>query len=119
MSVVPGWVVRSVYDGAALIQGRIGMIEVEVGEGLAGRHEKQCRRKSGGHGLRRAGALHFAQALPSSVMLDSIGLILCFSTSFRNSSASRRLSDDDLRKLHASDDCPCGSGHSFGDCHGS
>jgi hypothetical protein len=30
-SVVPGWVLRRVYDGAALIEGRDGIIEVEPG----------------------------------------------------------------------------------------
>jgi hypothetical protein len=29
--VVPGWVLRRVYDGAALIEGRDGIIEVETG----------------------------------------------------------------------------------------
>ena len=49
MSVVPGWVVRSVYDGAALIQGRIGMIEVEVGDPLPGGGRVQAIRRQDGH----------------------------------------------------------------------
>jgi hypothetical protein len=34
--VLEGWVVRSVYNGAALIQGRLGVIEVERGDTLPG-----------------------------------------------------------------------------------
>jgi hypothetical protein len=49
MSVVPGWVVRSVYDGAALIQGRIGMIEVEVGDPLPGGGRVEAIRRQDGH----------------------------------------------------------------------
>ena len=48
-SVVPGWVVRSVYDGAALIQGRIGMIEVEVGDPLPGGGRVEAIRRQDGH----------------------------------------------------------------------
>jgi hypothetical protein len=49
MSVVPGWVVRSVYDGAALIQGRIGTIEVEVGDPLPGGGRVEAIRRQDGH----------------------------------------------------------------------
>jgi hypothetical protein len=49
MSVVPGWVVRSVYDGAALIQGRIGMFEVEVGDPLPGGGRVEAIRRQDGH----------------------------------------------------------------------
>jgi hypothetical protein len=49
MSVVPGWVVRSVYDGAALIQGRIGMIEVEVGDPLPGGGRVEAIKRQDGH----------------------------------------------------------------------
>ncbi len=49
MSVVPGWVVRSVYDGAALIQGRIGMIEVEIGDPLPGGGRVEAIRRQDGH----------------------------------------------------------------------
>ncbi|HVY59882.1 MAG TPA: hypothetical protein VHA77_18670 [Xanthobacteraceae bacterium] len=35
-TVLQGWVVRSVYDGAALLQGRIGLVEVEPGDTLPG-----------------------------------------------------------------------------------
>jgi hypothetical protein len=34
--VLDGWVVRSVYNGAALIQGRLGVVEVERGDTLPG-----------------------------------------------------------------------------------
>jgi hypothetical protein len=34
--VLEGWVVRSVYNGAALIQGRLGVVEVERGDTLPG-----------------------------------------------------------------------------------
>jgi hypothetical protein len=48
VSVVPGWVVRSVYDGTALIQGRIGMIEVEVGDPLPGGGRVEAIRRQDG-----------------------------------------------------------------------
>jgi hypothetical protein len=48
ISVVPGWVVRSVYDGAALIQGRIGLIEVEVGDPLPGGGRVEAIRRQDG-----------------------------------------------------------------------
>jgi hypothetical protein len=48
VSVVPGWVVRSVYDGMALIQGRIGMIEVEVGDPLPGGGRVEAIRRQDG-----------------------------------------------------------------------
>jgi hypothetical protein len=35
-AVVEGWVVRKIYDGAALIEGRYGMVEVEPGMVLPG-----------------------------------------------------------------------------------
>jgi hypothetical protein len=34
--VLEGWVVRSVYNGAALIQGRLGLVAVERGDTLPG-----------------------------------------------------------------------------------
>jgi hypothetical protein len=34
--IVPGWTLRRVYDGAALIEGRDGIIEVEPGSTIAG-----------------------------------------------------------------------------------
>ncbi len=48
VSIVPGWVVRSVYDGAALIQGRIGVIEVEVGDPLPGGGRVEAIRRQDG-----------------------------------------------------------------------
>jgi hypothetical protein len=48
VSVVPGWVVRSVYDGMALIQGRIGLIEVEVGDPLPGGGRVEAIRRQEG-----------------------------------------------------------------------
>jgi hypothetical protein len=48
VSVVPGWVVRSVYDGMALIQGRIGMFEVEVGDPLPGGGRVEAIRRQDG-----------------------------------------------------------------------
>jgi hypothetical protein len=48
VSVVPGWVVRSVYDGMALIQGRIGLIEVEVGDPLPGGGRVEAIRRQDG-----------------------------------------------------------------------
>jgi hypothetical protein len=35
-AVVEGWVLRRVYDGAALVQGRYGLIEIEPGDKLPG-----------------------------------------------------------------------------------
>jgi hypothetical protein len=45
LPIVPGWVLRKVYDGAALIEGREGIIEVEPGAVLpgAGRVERIAR----------------------------------------------------------------------------
>ena len=34
--VVDGWILRSVYNGAAIIQGRLGVVEVEPGDNLPG-----------------------------------------------------------------------------------
>ena len=48
VSVVPGWVVRSVYDGMALIQGRIGLIGVEVGDPLPGGGRVEAIRRQEG-----------------------------------------------------------------------
>jgi hypothetical protein len=48
VSVVPGWVVRSVFDGTALIQGRIGLIEVEVGDPLPGGGRVEAIRRQDG-----------------------------------------------------------------------
>jgi hypothetical protein len=48
VSIVPGWVVRSVYDGMALIQGRIGLIEVEVGDPLPGGGRVEAIRRQDG-----------------------------------------------------------------------
>jgi len=48
LSVVPGWVVRNVYDGTALIQGRIGLIEVEVGDPLPGGGRVEAIRRQDG-----------------------------------------------------------------------
>jgi len=48
MSVVPGWVLQSVFDGAALIQGRIGVIEVEVGDPLPGGGRVEAIRRQEG-----------------------------------------------------------------------
>jgi hypothetical protein len=49
VSVVPGWVVRGVYEGTALIQGRIGLVEVEVGDPLPGGGRVQAIRRQDGH----------------------------------------------------------------------
>jgi len=48
VSIVPGWVVRSVYDGMALIQGRIGLVEVEVGDPLPGGGRVEAIRRQDG-----------------------------------------------------------------------
>lgn len=48
VSIVPRWVVRSVYDGMALIQGRIGLIEVEVGDPLPGGGRVEAIRRQDG-----------------------------------------------------------------------
>ena len=48
VSIVPGWVVRSVYDGVALIQGRIGLVEVEVGDPLPGGGRVEAIRRQDG-----------------------------------------------------------------------
>jgi ketosteroid isomerase-like protein len=48
LSVVPGWVLQSVFDGAALIQGRIGVIEVEVGDPLPGGGRVEAIRRQEG-----------------------------------------------------------------------
>ena len=35
-AIVEGWVVRRVYDGTALVEGRYGIIEIEPGDHLPG-----------------------------------------------------------------------------------
>jgi hypothetical protein len=46
--VVPGWVLRNVYDGAALIQGRAGLIEVEPGDPVPGGGRVEAIRRQEG-----------------------------------------------------------------------
>jgi hypothetical protein len=47
--VLDGWVVRRVYNGAALIQGRFGLIEVEPGDDLPGLGRIETIRRQDGH----------------------------------------------------------------------
>jgi hypothetical protein len=48
--VVPGWGVRDVYRGAALLQSRAGgMIEVEAGDVVPGLGRIDGIRREGGH----------------------------------------------------------------------
>lgn len=47
--IVEGWVVRKVYDGAALVEGRYGIIEVEPGTILPGLGRIQEIKRQDGH----------------------------------------------------------------------
>jgi hypothetical protein len=47
--IVEGWVVRKVYDGTALVEGRYGMIEIEPGMSLPGLGRVQEIRRQDGH----------------------------------------------------------------------
>ena len=47
--IVDGWVVRKVYDGAALIEGRYGIVEVEPGMMLPGLGRIQEIKRQDGH----------------------------------------------------------------------
>jgi hypothetical protein len=47
--VVEGWAIRKVYDGAALIEGRHGIVEVEPGMNLPGLGRIQEIRRQDGH----------------------------------------------------------------------
>ena len=45
--ILQGWVLRRVYDGAALIEGRDGIIEVEPGIGRAGTRARRGHQAAG------------------------------------------------------------------------
>ena len=47
--IVEGWAIRKVYDGAALIEGRYGIVEVEPGMNLPGLGRIQEIRRQDGH----------------------------------------------------------------------
>ncbi len=47
--IVEGWAIRKVYDGAALIEGRYGIVEVEPGMNLPGLGRIQDIRRQDGH----------------------------------------------------------------------
>jgi hypothetical protein len=47
--IVDGWVIRKVYDGAALIEGRYGIVEVEPGMNLPGLGRIQDIKRQDGH----------------------------------------------------------------------
>jgi hypothetical protein len=47
--IVEGWVIRKVYDGAALIEGRYGIVEVEPGMNLPGLGRIQDIKRQDGH----------------------------------------------------------------------
>jgi len=48
-AIVEGWIVRKVYDGAALIEGRYGIVEVEPGMILPGLGRIQEIKRQDGH----------------------------------------------------------------------
>ncbi len=48
LPVVRGWVLRNVYDGAALIQGPRGLVEVEIGDPLPGGGRIEAIRRQSG-----------------------------------------------------------------------
>jgi hypothetical protein len=48
-AIVEGWVVRKIYDGAALIEGRYGMVEVEPGMVLPGLGRIHDIKRQDGH----------------------------------------------------------------------
>jgi hypothetical protein len=48
-AIVEGWTIRKVYDGAALIEGRYGVVEVEPGMNLPGLGRVQDIRRQDGH----------------------------------------------------------------------
>jgi hypothetical protein len=48
-AVVDGWALRSVQNGTALIQGRIGLVEVEPGDSLPGLGRIETIRRQDGH----------------------------------------------------------------------
>jgi len=48
LPVIRGWVLRSVYDGTALVESRMGLMEIEVGDPLPGGGHVQAIRREGG-----------------------------------------------------------------------
>lgn len=46
--VMPGWVLHSVQGGAAIVQGRMGLLEIEVGDPLPGGGRVEAIRREGG-----------------------------------------------------------------------
>lgn len=48
LPVVPGWILHSVYGGTAIVQGRIGLVEVEVGDPLPGGGRVEAIRRENG-----------------------------------------------------------------------
>jgi hypothetical protein len=48
LPVIPGWVLRGVHDGTAIVQSRMGTMELEVGDPLpGGGHVQAIRRENG------------------------------------------------------------------------
>lgn len=48
LPIVPGWTLHSVYGGTAIVQGRIGLVEVEVGDPLPGGGRVEAIRRENG-----------------------------------------------------------------------
>jgi hypothetical protein len=48
LPVVPGWVLHSVYGGTAIVQGRMGLVEIEVGDPLPGGGRVEAIRRENG-----------------------------------------------------------------------
>ncbi len=48
-AILEDWVLRRVYDGSALIEGRVGVIEVEPGASLPGGGRVEAIRRQDGH----------------------------------------------------------------------
>ena len=46
--VMPGWILHSVQGGAAIVQGRMGLLEIEVGDPLPGGGRVEAIRREGG-----------------------------------------------------------------------
>jgi hypothetical protein len=48
LPVVPGWILHSVYGGTAIVQGRMGLVEIEVGDPLPGGGRVEAIRRENG-----------------------------------------------------------------------
>jgi hypothetical protein len=48
LPIVPGWILHSVYGGTAIVQGRMGLVEIEVGDPLPGGGRVEAIRRENG-----------------------------------------------------------------------